>query len=51
MNDTLFLAFSGCAICAVGTLFVGRDPALQAANAAKRRGEKIEESAQMTMTP
>ncbi len=31
MNDTFFLAFVGCAVCAVAALFVGRDPALQAA--------------------
>ena len=51
MNDTFFLAFIGCAICAVAALFIGRDPALQAAKAARKRGEKGEESAQMTVTP
>src|SRR5262249_17481424 len=50
MNDTFFLAFIGCAICAVAALFVGRDPALQAGKAAKKRSEKGEESAQMTVT-
>jgi hypothetical protein len=42
MNDTFFLAFIVSAICAVGTLVVGRDPALQAAIAAKKRGEQAE---------
>jgi len=32
MNDTFFLAFIGCAICAVAAVFIGRDPALQAAS-------------------
>ncbi len=51
MNDTFFFALIACAVCAVATIFVGRDPALEAAKAAKKRGEKGEESAPMTMTP
>jgi hypothetical protein len=31
MNDTFFLAFIACAVCAVATILVGRDPALHAA--------------------
>jgi EmrB/QacA subfamily drug resistance transporter len=48
MNDTFLLAFIGCTLCAVGALFVGRDPALQAAKAAHTRGEKVDESARVT---
>lgn len=51
MNDTFFFALIACAVCAVATIFVGRDPALEAAKAAKSRGEKVEESAPMTVTP
>jgi hypothetical protein len=51
MNDTFFLALIGCAVCAVATIFVGRDPDLQAAKAAKSRDETGEESAPMTLTP
>src|SRR5262249_46297962 len=51
MNDTFFVALIACAICAVAALFVGRDPALEAAKAAKSRGEHVEESAPITMTP
>src|SRR5262249_970658 len=51
MNDTFSVALIECAACAVAALFVGRDPALQAAKAARKRGEKGEESAQMTVTP
>jgi EmrB/QacA subfamily drug resistance transporter len=39
MNDAFFFAMIGCAICAVAAIFVGRDPALEAAKAAKQRGE------------
>jgi hypothetical protein len=51
MNDTFFLAFIVSAVCAVATFFVGRDPALQAAKAARIRGEQAEARAQMTVTP
>jgi MFS family permease len=51
MNDTFFLALIACAVCAVATIFVGRDPALEEARAAKKHGEKVEEGAPMTMTP
>src|SRR5215469_17307574 len=50
MNDTFFLALIACAVCAAATIFVGRDPALEAAKEARKRGEKGEESAQMTAT-
>ena len=48
MNDTFFFALIACAVCAVATIFVGRDPALEAA---KKHGEKVEESTPMTVTP
>src|SRR5262249_2644343 len=51
MNDTFFFALIGCAVCAVAAIFVGRDPALEAAKAAKKRGEKVEESAPITVAP
>jgi hypothetical protein len=51
MNDTFFFALIACAICAVATIFVGRDPALEAVKAAKLHGEKVEENAPMTVTP
>ncbi len=51
MNDTFFLALIGCIVCAIATVFVGRDPALEAAKAAKKRGEAVEESASVPVTP
>ncbi len=39
-NDTFMLSLIGCIICAVMAIFVGRDSALEAAKAAKKRGEK-----------
>jgi len=51
MNDTFFFALIACAICAVASIFVGRDPALEAVKAAKSRGETVAESAPMTVTP
>jgi MFS family permease len=51
MNDTFFFALIACAVCAVATIFIGRDPTLEAAKAAKSRGEKGEKSAPMTVTP
>jgi hypothetical protein len=51
MNDTFFVALIGCAVCAVATIFVGRDPALEAAKVAKSCGERGEESTPMTVTP
>ena len=51
MNDTFFFALIACAVCAIATIFVGRDPALEKARAAKQRGEQVEERAPMTTTP
>ncbi len=42
LNDTFMFALVGCAICAVLALFLGRDPAIEAARAAKERGETVE---------
>ena len=39
LNDTFLFALIGCALCTVLALFVGRDPAIEAAKAAKKRGE------------
>jgi predicted MFS family arabinose efflux permease len=51
MNDAFFFALVACAVCAVATIFVGRDPALEEARAAKSRGETGEESPPMVVTP
>ena len=42
LNDTFLFVLVGCAICAVLALFLGRDPAIEAARAAEKRGEKVE---------
>ncbi len=42
LNDTFLFALIGCAICAALALFLGRDPAIEAAKAAKKRGEVVE---------
>jgi EmrB/QacA subfamily drug resistance transporter len=49
MNDTFLFSLIGCAICAVLAIFVGRDPALAAAKAAKQRGETVEEQAHVSL--
>jgi EmrB/QacA subfamily drug resistance transporter len=41
LNDTFLFALIGCAICAVLALFLGRDPAIEAAKQAKKRGETV----------
>jgi len=41
----------GCAICAILAIFIGRDPALEATRAAKKRGEKVEESETAPVVP
>ncbi|HEY0755912.1 MAG TPA: DHA2 family efflux MFS transporter permease subunit [Ktedonobacteraceae bacterium] len=45
MNDTFLLALIGCAICACAAIFVGRDPALEDAKEARKRGEAAEQVA------
>jgi hypothetical protein len=45
MNDTFVFALIGCAVCTVLAFFVGRDPALEAAKEAKKRGESVEKVA------
>src|SRR5579884_3387223 len=42
LNDTFMFSLIGCVICTVLALFLGRDPALEAAKKAKERGEKVE---------
>lgn len=39
LNDTFFFVMVACGVCTVLALFVGRDPAVQAAKAAAARGE------------
>jgi hypothetical protein len=43
LNDTFWLSLIGCVICTVLALFVGRDPAIEAAKEAKKRGETVED--------
>lgn len=42
LNDTFLFVLVGCAICTVLAFFIGRDPAIEAAKAAKKRGETVE---------
>jgi EmrB/QacA subfamily drug resistance transporter len=42
LNDTFLFVLIGCAICAVLALFLGRDPAIEAAKQAKKRDEEVE---------
>jgi len=42
LNDTFMVSFIGCIVCTVVACFIGRDPALEAAKAAKKRGETVE---------
>lgn len=42
MNDTFLFSLIGCIVCAVLAIFIGRDPALVAARAARKRGEQAE---------
>ena len=42
LNDTFTIVVIACGICAVLALFVGRDPAIQAAKRAEAAGEPIE---------
>jgi DHA2 family multidrug resistance protein len=41
LNDTFLFVLIGCAICTGLALFLGRDPAIEAAKAARERGEPI----------
>jgi DHA2 family multidrug resistance protein len=40
INDAFFAAMIGCALLAVVAIFVGKDPAVEAAKRAKARGEE-----------
>jgi len=42
LNDTFLVSLIGCIICTVLAFFVGRDPAIEAAKEAKKRGETVE---------
>ena len=42
LNDTFMFSLIGCAICVVLAFFVGHDAAIEAAKAAKKRGETVE---------
>ncbi len=44
LNDTFLFSLIGCLVCTALALFVGRDPALEAAKRAKKRGEMVEQS-------
>ena len=44
MNDTFLFCLIGCVACTVLAFFIGRDPAIEAAKKAKKRGEPAEES-------
>ena len=43
LNDAFLFSLIGCVICTVLALFLGRDPALEAAKEAKKRGETVED--------
>jgi EmrB/QacA subfamily drug resistance transporter len=49
LNDTFVFALIGSVICVVAALFLGRDPAIEAAKAAKQRGEAVETQAPVGM--
>ncbi|HVB21659.1 MAG TPA: DHA2 family efflux MFS transporter permease subunit [Ktedonobacteraceae bacterium] len=42
LNDTFLVSLIGCIVCVVLAFFVGRDPAIEAAKEAKKRGEAVE---------
>jgi len=46
LNDTFMFVMIACGVCAILALFVGRDPAVQAAKEAKTRGEEVAEREQ-----
>ncbi|HJT57271.1 MAG TPA: DHA2 family efflux MFS transporter permease subunit [Ktedonobacteraceae bacterium] len=47
LNDTFVLSLIGCVVCTVLAFFVGRDPALEAAKQAKKRGETVDSQPQV----
>ncbi|HLL78521.1 MAG TPA: DHA2 family efflux MFS transporter permease subunit [Ktedonobacteraceae bacterium] len=49
LNDTFLFALFGSLICVVAALFLGRDPAIEAAREAKKRGEAVEERSPVPM--
>ncbi len=45
LNDTFVLVLIVCAVCVALALFVGRDPAIEAAKRAGESEEQVEEKA------
>lgn len=43
LNDTFLVVLIGCGVCTALAFFLGRDPAIEAAKAAKKRGETVEQ--------
>ncbi len=43
LNDTFLLSLIGCVICTALAFFLGRDPSIEAAKQARKRGETVEE--------
>ena len=43
LNDTFLVVLIGCGFCTALAFFLGRDPAIEAARAAKKRGETVEQ--------
>lgn len=41
LNDTFLISLVGCVICTALAFFLGRDPALEAAKQARKRGEAV----------
>ena len=50
LNDTFLFVLIGCAICTVLAFFLGRDPAIEEAKAARKRGEVVEEGPVVVMS-
>jgi EmrB/QacA subfamily drug resistance transporter len=42
LNDTFLVVLIGCGVCTALAFFLGRDPAIEAAKAARKRGETVE---------
>lgn len=44
LNDTFVVSLIGCVVCTLLAFLVGRDPALEAAKQARKRGETVEKT-------
>lgn len=51
MNDTFLFSLIGCVICTLLAFFIGRDPAIEAAKEAKKRGETVERTPVSMLEP